>query len=231
MSALLKPKERRLDLARRNTPSDVDSQGSGYYNLIHRCAVGRDPPLTPQAMSKIVRHEKKFTGSADCEIVDDMYGDFFDAVAPAVTELKLDSLGWGAAEGTTLAEGLPRFTNCRTLGLYSNPLGDAAGKAISEAVGAMPSLQELGMDSCGFGEEAAASLAGAIQQSTTLTTVCLRGNDAIGDAGALALAEAIGGNTTLRKLELFRCGLGEDAKAALREAASTRVDNPLKLLM
>ena len=46
-----------------------------------RCAVGRDPPLSPQAMSEVVRTQKRFTGKGDLEIVDAMYKEFFDATS------------------------------------------------------------------------------------------------------------------------------------------------------
>ena len=75
-------------------------------------------------------------------------------------------------------------------------------------------------------------MAAVLQRNTSLTKVVLYGNRGIGDAGGLALAEAIGRNTTLRTLFIMDCGLGDDAKAALREAASKRAtDNELQLNM
>ena len=231
MSALLKNSDSRLDLAMRATPAgEYDHILYGYNRLMSRCVVGRDPPLTPQAMSKIVRTEKRFTGKADCDVVDDMYGDFFEATAPTVERLVLQERGWGEVEACALAEALPRFVNCRKLVLFRNPLGDAGAKAIFEALDAAPSVQELGMIDCNLGEGAAVALAAVLQRNTSLTNVSLSQNDEIGDAGGLALAEAIGRNATLRELDFDGCDLGENAEAALRKVASMRAaGNELRL--
>jgi len=232
LSALLKDNLIRFDLAKRNTPGPFDEQFTSYARLRLRCAVGRDPPLTPLGMSKIVRTAKRFTGKADCDVVDDMYGDFFEAAAPMVEEFEPRDFGWGEAEACAMAEVLPRCVNCCKVSVIDNPLGDAGAKAIYEALDAAPSVQEVGMINCGLGEGSTVSLAAVLQRNTSLTKVVLYGNRGIGDAGGLALAEAIGRNTTLRTLLIMDCGLGDDAKAALMEAASKRAtDNELQLNM
>lgn len=221
MSALLKDNPHRLDLAKRNTPGAHEDLPI-YHRLRTRCFIGRDPPLTPQAMSKVVRTEKRFTGKADCDVVDDMYGDFFEATAPTIEEWEPRDCGWGEAEACAVAEVLPSFVNCRKFGVVDNPLGDAGGKIIFEALDTAPSVQEIAMFMCGLGEGSTVALAAVLQRNTSLTKVRLYGDKGIGDVGGLALAEAIGRNTTLQELMISNCGLGEDAKAALREAANKR---------
>jgi hypothetical protein len=181
-------------------------------------------------MSQLVRAEKKFTGNADCDVVDGMYADFFEATAPTVTELQLRRLRWGAVEARTLAAALPCFTSCRVLNLMGNHLGDAGGKAICESLGAARSMQTVNMVQCGLGDEAARALAAALQRNGSITRVSWMNNPRTGDPGGVALAEAVACNNTLKTLDLNLCGLGHAAMAALAEAASRRgADNLLVL--
>ena len=223
MSALLKPFNRRLDLGMRNTKCGGWTEGAAGFNRVEkRCAVGRDPPLSPQAMSEVVRTQKRFTGKGDLEIVDAMYKEFFDAVAHTVEELMLNKLEWGPEEACALAEALPSFTSCRKLSLANNLIGDKGAAAIFNALHAAPSLQSVGMYFCGLGDEAAVAIAAVLKQNSTLTSLDLSDNSGMGDAGALALAEAVGCNTTLKSLNLRFGSVSEKDKggAALKDAAS-----------
>ena len=216
-------------------PMEVGDYTDFYSSKEHASNVGamfgRDPPLSPQAMSEVVRTQKRFTGKGDLEIVDAMYKEFFDAVAPTLEELMLHHLEWGPEEACALAEALPRFTACRKLSLAGNYIGDKGAAAIFNTLHAAPSIQSMNMFGCGLGDEAGTAIAAVLKQNSTLTSLDLGGNEGMGDAGALALAEAVGCNTTLKSLNLEGT-VSEEGKggAALKHAAAKRAaDNQLYL--
>ena len=196
MASLIKSKDKRLDLSLRTTHNseydhvavfgEYDHNHFDYNNLVHRCAVGRAPPLTPQAMSLVVHREKKFTGNADCNVVDDMYRDFFEATAPTVIHLSLKDIGWGPAEASALADALPHFPNCLSLDLFSNPICDAGAEALFDAIARQGacSLQTVKMVKCSLGDGAALALARVLERNRSLTFVSLAGNPS-GQTGLL----------------------------------------------
>ena len=236
MSALLKPFNRRLDLGMRNRRHESLEFTGGFRILEARCSVGRDPPLSPQAMSEVVRTQKRFTGKGDLEIVTAMYRDFFDAVAPTVEELLLQELKWGPKEACALTEVLPRFSSCHKLILSYNNIGTRGAAAIFNALHAAPLLQSVGMRFCELGDDGATAIAAVLKQNSTLTSLDLSGNTDMGDAGVLALAEAVDCNTTLKSLNLSLCEFGNDEEqAVLRNAAAAsngkRGDAAEKLVM
>ena len=61
-------------------------------------------------------------------------------------------------------------------------------------------------------------MAEILKSNTSVTTVNLYGNKAIGDEGAKALAKALKVNTTLEELWLVDCGIGDKGAAALAKA-------------
>ena len=115
-----------------------------------------------------------------------------------VSELRYRGLGWGAADVAMLAEVLPLCRRLTWLGLAQNHMGDDGASAIAHALTKM---------------------------EAPLQTLMLP-NNGIGDAGTIALADAIGQlslrstKMPLAKVDLARNGgIGEAAKGRLREAA------------
>lgn len=220
MSALLKPITRRLDLSKRNTPTTNELGYVGYRLVEFRCAIARDPPLSPQAMSVLVRTQKRFTGKGDLEIVDAMYAEFFDAVAPTVEQLYLADLKWGTEEACELAEVLPCFSVCRKLNLSYNDIGIKGAAAIFEALHKAPSIQSVGMKFCFYDDKERVALADMLKNNSTVTSIDLGGGDALRDESALALAEAIACNTTLKSLNLEAYSAGHCSHEDLGEAGA-----------
>eukprot|EP01045_Picozoa_sp_COSAG04_P011860 COSAG04_NODE_777_length_10358_cov_1284.125061_8_plen_301_part_00 len=140
-------------------------------------------------------------------------------------------------------------TGLRNLRVPENPsLGDAGVVALAKAL--PPSLEELSVSNTGCGDDGLAALAAALPALTGLTLLRCHINPAVGargwaalasslpslpalgvlDAtgstgmgpeGGLALAAALPQCPRLRTLYVYSCGLGEQAKAALRAAAAS----------
>ena len=77
---------------------------------------------------------------------------------------------------------------------------------------------KIHLDAKGLTAHDATVVAEILKSNTSVTTVNLYGNKAIGDEGAKALAKALKVNTTLEELWLVDCGIGDKGAAALAKA-------------
>ena len=116
-------------------------------------------------------------------------------------------------------------TSVKTLDLNHNLLGDAGEKALAEMLGGNgaessgtvnTTLEHVNLKGCSIGPVGAQHLAQALCVNTSVKTLKLSYNP-LGDEGARALAEMLGGNgaessgtvnTTLEHVDLSRCSLG-----------------------
>lgn len=124
LSSLLKPGRLRLDLGKR------DGSSSTYAKFMKSCVAGRVPPQPPELVASLLREEKVFTARSDVETVVGLYNAFFSAVAPQLTDLRLDGLQWGEAEAEALAGLLPHFGRLTSLDVSRNKIGAAGLQAL-----------------------------------------------------------------------------------------------------
>ena len=90
ISSVIKHSECRFDLGKLEiddlgnilSEEDVDMQ-----YVARRCMNDRMPPLVPEQVEWLLKHEKKFTTTADVETVAALYKNFFNDVSSSVEEL------------------------------------------------------------------------------------------------------------------------------------------------
>ena len=90
ISSVIKDSECRFDLGK----LEIDDLGNilseedvDIEDVALRCMNDRMPPLVPEQVEWLLKHEKKFTTTADVETVADLYKKFFNDVSSSVKEL------------------------------------------------------------------------------------------------------------------------------------------------
>ena len=193
ISAGLKRGTRRLDLAKRTEEAMGFAYGEGINpeSALERvCAAARLTPLLPDEVRRRLEHEKKFTASADVDVVDRLYRSFFEGATRFATRLDFSGLQWGDEEALRLAEVLPSFAALESLDLAKNSVGARGGVVLAEC----------------------------LSGSAVLTSLGLGGNELDAEAGK-ALAKALEVNGVLKKCDLrYNSSMDMEAKAALRES-------------
>jgi len=124
----------------------------------------------------------------------------------------------GVREGTmeAMAPGLAQLSCLRTLELGDKRLLMAFIAALPRCVPInLASFRELALDKCDLTEESMADLAPGMRLLTSLQVVSFRANEALGYAGAKALAEVLPSLHVLRELHLAQCGLQSDSMQEL----------------
>ena len=84
------------------------------------------------------------------------------------------------------------------------------------------SASQIALYEKGLTAHDAVVVAEILKSNTSVTEVKLSLNKEIGDEGAKALAEALKVNTTVKKLLLANCGIGEQGEQLLRDAVAGR---------
>ena len=145
VSAGIKRNDRRLNLGFRTEKALKCAYGGGTWvdecRLDRVCAAQRPAPMAPEVVAEALRDGgKKFTNSADLEVVAKLYRSYFESVASTATQLTFAHLKWGNAEVMALAAVLPRYVSVTNLDLSGNAFGGTGAVAIAQAVGAMRSL-------------------------------------------------------------------------------------------
>ncbi|KAL1500092.1 hypothetical protein AB1Y20_012766 [Prymnesium parvum] len=123
LSALLKPSDHRLDLARRDKEAT-------YAQLVANCLARRPPPSLPESVAGTLRREKKFSVDDDLAVASALYDSLFKAAAPAMTELRLANVGWTTHQLAGLAANAAHFPQLRAVDLSRNKLTAAADGAL-----------------------------------------------------------------------------------------------------
>ena len=144
VSAGIKRNDRRLNLGLRTERALKHAYGGAWKEegrLDRVCAAQRPAPMAPEEVAEVLRDGgKKFTNSADLEVVAKLYRSYFESVASTATQLTFAYLKWGNAEVMALAAVLPRYVSVTNLDLSGNAFGGTGAVAIAQAVGAMRSL-------------------------------------------------------------------------------------------
>ena len=143
-------------------------------------------------------------------------------VNTTLEHVDLSNCSIGPVGAHHLAQALCVNTSVKTLKLSHNPLGDEGTKVLVEMLGAESSgtvnttLEHIDLSYCSIQPVGAQHLAQAVQVNTSVNTLNLRDNP-LGDEGAKALAEMLGGNgaessgtvnTTLEHVDLSNCDIG-----------------------
>ena len=149
--------------------------------------------------------------------------------------IKLTHCCIGLVEAQHLAQALCVNTSVKTLKLSLNRLGDEGAKALAEMLGGNgaessgtvnTTLEHVDLSWCDIGPIGAQNLAQALCVNTSVKTLKLSFN-ALGDEGAKALAEMLGGNgaessgtvnTTLERVDLSYCNIGPVGAQHLAQA-------------
>ena len=158
--------------------------------------------------------------AAELETLVELYERSFNEVAPTVSSLEYDHLGWGTAEVTALGEALPSLRALSSLRLDHNRLGDHGAAAFGIALKASPPgrLCSLDLSSNGLGPDGGKALALALAGCPALTRLDMSSND-LGDDGAAALADAFtsahSGGAPLASLSVDTNTLRTDGAKAL----------------
>uniref|UniRef100_A0A7S4N073 Uncharacterized protein n=1 Tax=Odontella aurita TaxID=265563 RepID=A0A7S4N073_9STRA len=100
-------------------------------------------------------------------------------------------------------------------------IDDTAAAAFADTLemATCDTLHTLSFKSCGIGSDGAASLAGVLSTPNGLTELCLTGNAAINDAGAVAFATALEqSGCSLERLHLDKCSIGNAGCVAIGRA-------------
>ena len=149
--------------------------------------------------------------------------------------IELTHFGIGPVGAQHLAQALCVNTSVKTLKLSRNPLGDEGAKALAEMLGGNgaessgtvnTTLEHVDLIWCNIGPVGAQHLAQALCVNTSVKTLDLSDN-LLGDKGAKALAEMLGGNgaessgtvdTTLEHVDLIWCNIGPVGAQHLAQA-------------
>ena len=156
-------------------------------------------------------------------------------VNTTLEHVDLSNCDIGPVGAQHLAQALCVNTSVKTLKLSDNPLGDEGAKALAEMLGGNgaessgtvnTTLEHVDLRLCHIGPVGTQHLAPALRVNTSVKTLKLSDNP-IGDEGAKALAEMLGGNgaessgtvnTTLEHVDLSRCRIGPVGAQHLAQA-------------
>ena len=156
--------------------------------------------------------------------------------------IELTNCDIGPIEAQHLAQALCVNTSVKTLDLSRNPLGNEGAKALAGMLGSESSgtvnttLEHFYLSVCRIGPVGAQHLAQALCVNTSVKTLDLSRNP-LGNEGAKALAEMLGGNgaessgtvnTTLEHFDLSVCRIGP--VGARHMAQALRVNTSVKTL-
>ena len=146
-------------------------------------------------------------------------------VNTTLEHVDLSNCDIGPVGAQHLAQALCVNTSVKTLKLSRNPLGDEGAKALAEMLGGNgaessgtvnTTLEHVDLSRCNIGRVGAQHLAQALCVNTSVKTLKLIYNPLLGDEGAKALAEMLGGNgaessgtvnTTLEHVDLSDCSI------------------------
>jgi hypothetical protein len=217
--------------------SHLSGEQTTLFNTIMECAVGRAPPLTPDACAAQLALKSFTSKKADLSTVVELYREAFHMRLGHATDLHYGKLCWTERDAVELAavlelpDALPAL---RKLYLSSNRFGDAGVTTLAAAFarGALPHLQRLYLGGNGCGDVGFAALVAALESGALcgLVHLGLTGN-LIGDAGAATLSGAIAAHPAglLRLCETLDLGHNAMREHGVR-ALATSLDGALTAL-
>ena len=146
-----------------------------------------------------------------------------------LTDLDLTTDNVTATGATALADMLRVNSTLCSLSLNGNSIGAAGGCALAAALNQCNStLGTLCVDSCDATTDVFIQMATSLRSPACGLSSFSASRNAAHDAGALAVAHALGSNTMLTKLRLARCGISEEALSDILQVAGS-VGNLLEL--
>ena len=121
-----------------------------------------------------------------------------------------------------LAKALWSSSSITCLDLSRNGLSDFAGAQLGRMLKRNTSIGTLDVSENRFGPRCCRSVGDALTVNTTLRALNMETNpltnESTDQTGVVALAKALGSNTTLTRLNMWRCDLGTAAGAAIADA-------------
>jgi hypothetical protein len=140
------------------------------------------------------------------------------SVSTAIKVLTLISCGLGVDDVVELSRALQVNAGVEKLVLGGNEFGDEGDCALIESLLLENStIKELTLERCGI-----LSVVAAV--NAPLERLFLRGNNNIGNDGAVSFAQGLAKNESLIRLKLFNCRIAEKGAAALGEAFKINKD-------
>eukprot|EP01028_Stygiella_incarcerata_P004894 TRINITY_DN2122_c0_g1_i2.p1 TRINITY_DN2122_c0_g1~~TRINITY_DN2122_c0_g1_i2.p1 ORF type:complete len:476 (+),score=126.65 TRINITY_DN2122_c0_g1_i2:259-1686(+) len=113
---------------------------------------------------------------------------------------------------------LKQMPSLRKLDLsYNREMGYEEIKRITEGLERNTSLKEVDLDLCGIGCKSAQRIGEMLKANTSLRKLKLKYNEAIGDRGVIYIADGLEKNTSLKELDLTRCGVRAQGAKRLSE--------------
>jgi len=115
------------------------------YASMGVCAMALPPPLLPSAVRHRLMNDKDLvcTLRSDKEMLSDMYKAFFDAATAVLTKLQLAAVGWGASEATCLVQVMPSLTRLTEIDISQNCFDGRAASTLAEALSDHSSITSL----------------------------------------------------------------------------------------
>merc|ERR1711935_67726 len=138
-----------------------------------------------------------------------------DSIPSDCTSLRLGFNSIGEAGAVAIAEALKTNTAVTSLYLDGNSIGDAGAVAIAEALKTNTAVTYLDLYANSVGDAGAAAIAEALKTNTAVTSLNLGGNN-IGDVGAVAVAEALKTNTAVTSLTLHGNSIGAEIDRSIQ---------------
>ena len=171
----------------------LDSDATRTVNLTRRADV---PPLDTPSLISLARAIAR----AECVVTVNLSGQRLDVAA-------CHALSRAAADGASF-----RVLDCGDCGV-----GDAGAAELAEVLILNARLERLYAPSNGVGREGAEAVAAgaSARPGPRLRTLDLSDNEALGDAGAIALAGACRPEVAPSELRLAACGIGDAGARAL----------------
>src|SRR3989338_7583557 len=196
--------ERRSRMKARSAAFDLqDGRGARDEAPVCACCMGvvGSPPerLEEMRTEEMAEEEKRMEQQRGCEGAREQR-------RPRALGRLAGGFGRDEREGGALGRYVAGSTGLRTLVLAGNRLGAEGSAEVMRGLVRSKSLVLLGMLACGCGEEATRLLAGYLSSAGSLRRVGYSCNP-VGDAGALAIADALQSNFQLDLLELDSCGI------------------------
>lgn len=131
---------------------------------------------------------------------------------------KIDSEG-AAKLASFLTSGHCTLTSLTLDGNFT--IGNDGARALAQALcsgDTVAALEFLSLKSCGIGEKGAERFAAVLSQNRTLQQLRLCGNVKVGNNAVELISRGLKRNSTLWKLDLSSCGVGDEGCAHLAEA-------------
>lgn len=140
-------------------------------------------------------------------------------------KIGLADCGFGAQASGELRKALERNGSLQELALSGNSfMGDSACAEVWRGLRKNTSVRRIDMEKCGLGPEASDALRRALARNEALQEILLFDNSSMGDSGCAEVCKGLCGNTSVRRVDLGKCGFDRMAREAREQAGNGAVD-------